>query len=193
VPETDNTAARGRPRRAATDRLIHDAALELLRTQGPGAVNIDTVAARSGVARTTIYRRYRSRDELMEALLEDLVEEGLPAPALPVPEKLLWLLEQVLEVLDKGIGPGGIAAVLVDSDPAFTSALRDRLANRLRVVEQAMTADIAAGRLSPRVDPDTLVGLLFGAYLSEVLRYGDPRRGWAARTVELLTPAVTQD
>jgi AcrR family transcriptional regulator len=172
--------------------VIRDAALELVRAQGPGAVNIDAVAARSGVARTTIYRRYRSRDELMEALLDELVEEGLPAPTLPVPEKLHWLLESILEVLDRGIGRGGIAAVLVDSDPVFTQALRTRMADHLRVLGEAMTADIDAGRLSPRVDPDTLVGLLFGSYLSEVLRYGEPRPGWARRTVELLAPAVTR-
>jgi hypothetical protein len=49
----------------------------------------------------------------------------------------------------------------------------------------------SAGRLSTRVDPDTLVGLLFGAYLSQVLRYGEPRPCWADRTAELLTTAVT--
>jgi len=193
VPVTEGSAARGRPRLAATDRRIRDTALELLRTQGPGGVNIDAVAARSGVARTTIYRRYRSRDELMEALLDEQMEEGRPAPMVPVPEKLRWLLESLLEVLEKGIGRGGIAAVLTDSDPAFTSALRARMDDRLRVLEQAVSADIAAGRLDPRVNPDTLVGLLLGACLSEVLRYGEPRSGWARPTVELLAPAVTSD
>jgi len=156
-------------------------------------VNIDAVAVRSGVARTTIYRRFRGRDELMHAVLNQLVEDGLPAPAAPVPEKLHWLLQSILEVLENGIGRGGIAAVLTDSDPEFTSALRGRMAERLRVLEEAMTDDIAAGRLKPQVDPDTLVGLLFGAYLSEVLRYGEPRPGWAERAVELLAPAVTTE
>jgi AcrR family transcriptional regulator len=181
---------RGRPRRAETDRSIRDAALELLRTLGPGAVNIDAVAARSGVARTTIYRRYRSREELMGAVLDEIVEPGLPVPTLPVPAKLHWVLERVLVVLEDGIGRGGTAAVLADSDPAFTAALRDRMADRLHELTQAMADDVEAGRLSPQVDPDTLVGLLFGAYLSEVLRYGAPREGWADRTVALLAPAV---
>ena len=189
----ERSSGRGRPRLAQTDQLIRNAALQLLRTEGPDAVNIDAVASRSGVARTTIYRRYGSRGELMQAVLDELVEEGLPAPTLPVSEKLDWLLQSILEVLDNGIGRGGVAAVLTDSDPEFTNALRDRMANRLRVLEQEMTADIDAGRLDPRVDPDTLVGLLFGAYLSEVLRYGEPRRGWAQRTVALLAPAVTTD
>jgi AcrR family transcriptional regulator len=181
---------RGRPRLAETDRLIRDAAAELLRAQGPGAVNIDAVATRSGVARTTIYRRYRSRDELMGAVLDDLVDSGLPAPTLPVPEKLAWVLERIFVLLEDGIGRGGTAAVLTGSEPAFTDALRARLADRLGGLRREMAADVGAGRLNPRVDPDTLVGLLFGAYLSEVLRYGEPRPGWTERTVDLLAPAV---
>ena len=193
MPRNDQGAGRGRPRLAATDRAIREAALELLRTQGPSAVNIDAVAGRSGVARTTIYRRYRSRDELMGAVLDGLVEAGLPAPTLPVPEKLRWVLERILVVLEHGIGRGGTAAVLAGRDPAFTTALRERLAEQLGMLRQAMAIDVEAGLLSPRVDPDTLVGLLFGAYLSEVLRYGEPRAGWARRTVELLLPAVSTE
>ena len=189
--EAERPSGRGRPRRAETDERIRDAALDLLRASGPGAVNIDAVSARSGVARTTIYRRYGSRDELMAALLDQLVDVGVPAPSLPVPEKLHWLLSSIHDVLEHGIGRGGTAAVLADSDPEFTDALRTRMAEQLRLLGQAMADDVDEGRLSPRVDPDTLVGLLFGAYLDELLRYGDPRPGWADRTVELLAPAVT--
>lgn len=186
-------AGRGRPRRAATDRAIRDGALALLRTQGPTAVNIDAVAARSGAARTTIYRRYRSREELLGAVLDELVDDDLPAPTLPVADKLRWVLERVLRVLDEGIGRGGTAAVLTDSDPGFTAALRERLADRLAALATAMAEDVDAGRLARRVDPDALVGVLFGAYLSELLRHGTPRDGWIDRTVDLLAPAVTPD
>lgn len=180
----------GRPRRAETDRAIRGAALELLRDQGPGAVNIDAVSTRSGVARTTIYRRYESRDQLLRAVLDDLVEVALPAPALPVADKLRWLLDRILLVMEEGIGRGGIAAVLTRSDPAFTSVLRERLAGRLGRLTEAMTEDIQTGRMSEDVDPGILVGLLLGGYLSEIVLHGEPRPGWAERTVELLERAV---
>jgi AcrR family transcriptional regulator len=189
--DAERSSGRGRPRRAETDERIRAAALELLRASGPGAVNIDAVSTRSGVARTTIYRRYGSRDELMAALLDQLVDVGVPPPSLPVQEKLHWLLDSIENVLEHGIGRGGTAAVLTDSDPEFTGALRARMAEQLRQLGRAMADDVEAGRLDPRVDPDTLVGLLFGAYLDELMRYGDPRPGWADRTVELLAPAVT--
>ena len=187
------TRRRGRPRLEVTDRSIVSAALQLLREKGPAAVNIDAVAARSGVARTTIYRRYRSRDELMSTALDELLDSQVPSPELPVAEKLRWVLERISHVLEHGLGRGGTAAVLTDSDPVFTSAVRKRMAERLGELRQGMADDVEAGRLSARVDPDTLVGLLVGAYLGEVLRYGAPRPGWTDRSIDLLAPAVSGD
>jgi AcrR family transcriptional regulator len=40
------------------------------------------------VARTTIYRRYRDREGLVAATLEKLGDEPLPAPGLPLEDKL---------------------------------------------------------------------------------------------------------
>lgn len=188
-----STANRGRPRLESTDQRIIDAALELLREKGPAAVNIDAAAARSGVARTTIYRRYRSRDELMTAVLEHLIDPAPLAPDLPVAEKLRWVLDRISDILENRLGPGGTAAVLADSDAVFTAAVRARLATRMSALADLMNLDIATGRLRDTIDPDTVLGLLVGAYLAEVLRFGSPRAGWADRAVEFLTPAVTPD
>jgi len=187
---TPARGSRGRPRLEQTNRRIVQAAVELLREGGPVVVNIDSVAARSGAARTTIYRRYRSRAELMTAVLHELVTAPLPAPELSVAEKLRWVLEQVSDVLDHGLGRGGVAAVLADSDPEFTLALRTRIADQLHSLTDMMAADITTGHLATHVDPDTLVSLLFGAYLAEVLRFGTPRTGWADRTADLLLIAI---
>lgn len=186
-----STPGRGRPRLESTDQRIVQAARELLRTKGPTAVNIDSVAARSGVARTTIYRRYRSRDELMGATLEHLIDPAPLAPELPVGEKLRWVLDRISDILENRLGPGATAAVIADSDPEFTAAVRARLATRLSALTDLMNADIKSGRLHAKVDPDTVLGVLVGAYLAEVLRFGSPRDGWTDRAVALLTPAVT--
>ncbi len=45
------------------DERITAAALDLLRAKGPKAVTVEAVAARADVAKTTIYRRYRDRQE----------------------------------------------------------------------------------------------------------------------------------
>ncbi|MEU4291668.1 hypothetical protein AB0E63_25860 [Kribbella sp. NPDC026596] len=53
-----------------------------------------------------------------------------------------------------------------------------------------MNLDIKTGRLRANVDPDTVLGILVGAYLAEVLRFGAPRKEWADRALAFLTPAV---
>ena len=131
------------------------AARELLHEKGPAAVNIDAAATRSGVARTTIYRRYRDRDALMRAVMEHLIDPEPLAPDLPVGEKLRWVLDRIRDILENRLGPGATAAILADTDPAFTTAVRARLNSRLSALADLMNADSKSGRLRSDIDPDT--------------------------------------
>jgi AcrR family transcriptional regulator len=177
----------GRPRSTATDDAIAAATLALLRDQGPEAVNVAAVATRSGVARTTIYRRYRDREELLVAALQSVTRQGEPAPELPVGDKLAWLVARTEDVLAGGIGLGGVAAVLAGSDPDLGAALRTALDDGLRPVRDQVRADVDAGRLAASVDPDALLDLVLGAFLAEALRHGTPPRPeWRQRTADLL-------
>ena len=177
---------RGRPRNPAVGERILGAALDLLRRKGPGALSIDTVSARSGVARTSIYRRYPDRQTLIAATLDRLVEVPTLAPHLPVEEKLRWVLTEVRQLVEDRLGRGGTAAVIADSDPDFTTALRHVLRDRLDALRTDIQSDVDSGILDPGVDPGALSGLLLGAYLGEVLQYGQAREGWADSTVTLL-------
>jgi AcrR family transcriptional regulator len=47
--------------------------LALLREGGPAAVTMEGVATHAGVAKTSIYRRYRNRGELLTAVLTDAI------------------------------------------------------------------------------------------------------------------------
>jgi AcrR family transcriptional regulator len=50
-------------------------ALELLAEVGFDAMSIEAIAARAGVGKTTIYRRYRSKEELIADAIEHIREE----------------------------------------------------------------------------------------------------------------------
>lgn len=182
---------RGRPRQPRTDQVIRDAALALLREQGPAAVNVAAVAARTGVARTTIYRRYRDRTELLAEVLHPVTDAGPPPEAGPVRDHLAWVLRRTAEVLADGVGPGGVAAVLTGSDPEFATALRASLERGLAPVRDLVEADIAAGDLRADLDPDLLLELVLGAYLAASLRRGTPDAQWVDRTAEQLAALVT--
>lgn len=66
---TDTTATpRGERTREATDRKLMRATLQIAVDRGISGVTIEEVARRSGVAKTTIYRRYHNADELLHEI-----------------------------------------------------------------------------------------------------------------------------
>jgi AcrR family transcriptional regulator len=186
----EQPSRRGRPRQRSTDDRIVAATLALVREGGPAAVTVEAVAARSGVARTTVYRRYRHRDDVLRAVMDRLVAQEVPPEHLTVRDKLRWVLTRARHVLEEGLGRGGVAAVLTDSAPEFTEAFRDALALHLQPLQDAIAADAEHGLLRADLDADAVVNLIFGSYLGEVLRYGQPRSDWMDRTVDVLVIAL---
>lgn len=59
---------RGERTREATDRKLMQATLQIAVDRGISGVTIEEVARRSGVAKTTIYRRYHNADELLREI-----------------------------------------------------------------------------------------------------------------------------
>lgn len=72
---TEPKRGRGRPRREGADDEILAVALAMLREQGYGALTVDAVAERAGVAKTTVYRRWPSKGALVAAAIAPLAAE----------------------------------------------------------------------------------------------------------------------
>src|SRR6478609_289910 len=67
------TSRRGAPRRgepSARERLV-ETAIELFYQEGIRAIGIDTVVARSGVSKSSLYRTFASKDDLIAAFAEE--------------------------------------------------------------------------------------------------------------------------
>ena len=58
---------RSDPRAVRSQQRAIDAALELIREVGAGRVTIESIAARSGVAKTTLYRQFDDLESLLFA------------------------------------------------------------------------------------------------------------------------------
>jgi AcrR family transcriptional regulator len=168
------------------DQRLHAAVLELLRDGGPGAVTVDRVAATSGVAKTSIYRRHSNRGELLTAVLStaiglpDVPEEG------DVREKIRAALEQTWHQMGVVLGPGGLAAIVGDSDPEFTGLFRAALQPYVDTLVGRIRDDVDAGLLRHGLDAEGVVSLMVGAYLGELVRHGEVAPEWLDRTLELL-------
>ena len=109
--------------REQTDRKIMRATLEIMISKGVAAVTIEEVARRSGVAKTTIYRRYKNADDLLQRI--QLEVAGLPdfSDLQPSRSGLQAMLERIQNCFDSEIGLKAVGVVLSsDNDSLKTIA-----------------------------------------------------------------------
>src|SRR5215475_3701301 len=92
----------GRPRSPAADEAILDATVELLGELGFLALTIEAVAARAGVAKTTIYRRWPTKDDLLFDAVACIKGPPIDPPGESVRSDLLWMLTRMRDGLFKG-------------------------------------------------------------------------------------------
>ncbi|WP_099042661.1 TetR/AcrR family transcriptional regulator [Mycobacterium neglectum] len=176
--------------RRDVDDSIADATLALLRTKGPRSVTVEAVAARSGIAKTTIYRRYSDRRDMLAAALSRVTTpEPLAVDAQPA-DRLRWLIHDAVKTIEVGIGFGGLAAMLTDDDPDFTKLFRRILARQRAELEAVIDAAKADGTFRDDVDGSTLVDAIVGAHIAERARTGRVAAGWEARLFDLFWPIV---
>ncbi|MDT5348589.1 MAG: hypothetical protein QOH91_1876 [Mycobacterium sp.] len=186
---TSRSATPNKP--VARDERITAAALDLLRTKGPKAVTVEAVAARAGVAKTTIYRRYRDREDMLAAALTSLTRPPPPADRSSLLPVLEWVVEQSFNAVEAGIGVGGVAALLTEVDPDFTELIRSLLVQHRNVLANVVRDASLADELREDLDVETMLDCIVGAYLAERARSGVVQPGWADRVLRALWPAFT--
>ena len=186
LPSPPEHPRRGRPRQAEVDQRLADAVLALLREGGPVAVTVEAVASRSGVAKTTIYRRFSDRGELLTTVLGNAIGSPEQLPDGPVRDKIRFALAEAWRQMAHVLGGGGLAAIVMDADPEFTGLFRAAL----RPYDEALVArieqDSRTGLLRPDVDADGVVSLFIGAYLGELVRRGRVDEEWLDRSLEMV-------
>jgi AcrR family transcriptional regulator len=172
------------------DEAIADAVIELLRAQGPKAVNVEAVAAQAGIAKTTIYRRYRNRKEMIAAALTSLASPPQPPDAASPQPVLEWVIEQSFKAIESGIGLGGVAALLTNEDSQFTELIRTLLIAHRAALATVVENAAATGQLRADIDIETVLDCIVGAYLAEQARSGKVQPGWTRRILRTLWPAI---
>jgi AcrR family transcriptional regulator len=147
---------------------VLDAALAQFEEQGYAGATIEAIAARSGVAKTTIYRWWTNRAALLVDVLVEMASTMVPMPQGGDPMRAMRA--ELRGIAGAMTGPLGslMTSLLGDAqqDPQVRSALIDGL---FHPRSQATAANIsraqASGALrsdvSPNVATDLLVGPLF--------------------------------
>ena len=182
----------GRPRSEQADRAIIDAALDLFAESGPDGLCIEQVAARAGVGKATIYRRWPGKEDL---LLDALA--GLKAP-LPEPkgESVRDDLAAVAEAIRmEAADPRRArqAALLLGEGTRYPRLIERYVATVVEpqrdVVRAILRRGVTTGELRGEIDIEAAVYMLTGAVLARSwLGQDKVERGFARRVVDdLLT------
>lgn len=156
-------------------------------------MTIEAIAAESGVAKTTIYRRHADREAVLRAALAAAMTPPREAPGDTPREKIRWAIDAAWRQTSQVLGRGGLSALVADTRPQFSELFRSVLTPYTDAIADLIRADVAAGTLRPDVDADVVVSLLFGAYLGELVRRGRVSKGFGERCVDLIWAALVPE
>jgi AcrR family transcriptional regulator len=164
--EQQTTDAAVDPRVERTCAAILDAARDLLMASGPDAVTHSHVATHARVSRTTAYKHYPTRADLLRATIEHV---GRPLPVELTGDIATDLRSFVADIVDD-LGKDEHSRAFItlmeraQHDPEI-AAVRDGLVCEVEEQFRAMVADaVAAGRLRDDTDVEIAMAGLMGAF-----------------------------
>ncbi|MEU8520792.1 TetR/AcrR family transcriptional regulator [Streptomyces sp. NBC_01216] len=169
--------AAGRPRSGEASVRILRATVELLAAGGAAGLSVEAVAARAGVSRPTVYRRWQDRTELIAAAVRDAFARANPeAPHTADPAAdLVTVLSNTIRLLT-GTDLGRVIAGLVSElprEPGLAAALHEVERERRLILREVLDRARQQGRLRP-ADVDLAVDMLLGPVYLRLLVTGDP-------------------
>ncbi|MEX2081177.1 MAG: TetR/AcrR family transcriptional regulator [Dehalococcoidia bacterium] len=160
------TAEQLDPRVLRSRELILGATAELLIECGYGGVTIEGVAERAGEAKTTIYRHWRSKSQLIFDAFESLLQRPTQRPAKPqLREELVTILEGLIRGATASRWAPALGAMVEagDRDDEVRTLVHDFLAERMWPFRRLLEKAVERGELAATLDVDAAVGMLAGS------------------------------
>lgn len=155
------------PRVAKTHAAVMAAATELLVEGGPEALTVDGVVARSGVAKSTVYRHWATRDDLVADVFDTCAPDvDEPDPSLPAADALRTLTRQLAGSLADPRWQRLLPALLLlklQHEPV--AGIQDDISDRqMEVGDRLLRRCVDEGVLAPSVldDVEGSLALLVG-------------------------------
>ena len=180
----------GRPRSEQADRAIIEAALSLFAESGPEGLCIEQVAARAGVGKATIYRRWPGKEDLLLDAIAAL-QAPLPEPAgRSVREDLVTLLGAIRDSIADPRRAREFALLLGEGAKyprLMARYVETVLEPRREVIRSVLRRGVATGELRDSTDIEAALFMLTGAVLArgKYDRSGMPP-GYVERVVDEL-------
>ena len=187
----DRARRPGRPREEATEQAITAAARQVLADKGVARMSMEHVAAKAGVAKSTLYRRWPSKVELaVHAVAATFDEIELTDHGSLEADMRAGIGEAARLLRDPSTG-GAYAALLAESarDPdGVGQRVRESLSTRLHALV-ALSVERAIGRGEIRrdmIDVDLLADVVVGSVMHRALATGEPDEAFVNGLIALL-------
>lgn len=164
------TVRRGRPRDSGMDGRILDAALAVYGRVGWLGFNLDGVAREAKVSKDALYRRWRTREQLLADTLSRRWDWVAAIDTGTIRDDLLALATRAFDTF---AGPYGEAALILRSDSrhfpevrTFEEPYRESIILQGRAIVRRA---IARGELPAATEPGLVMDLLVGATINHII------------------------
>jgi AcrR family transcriptional regulator len=181
---TPATRASGRPRSAEADAAILAATREALVELGWSKLTLGDVAMRAGVAKTTLYRRWAGKNELVVDAVAELFDELVLPDCGTLAADIEGVVLQYAAILARPEAKSGLMAVIAEStrDDALRERIRESIVERQkRLVLEGRARAQTRGELPPETDPaeaartvDLIFDVVAGTVVHRMLVSAEP-------------------
>jgi AcrR family transcriptional regulator len=185
----------GRPRSERAEQAILDAAIEAVGENGIDGVSCEDVAARAGVGKATLYRRWAGKEDLLIAAFGS-VKRPLPQPhGGSVRADLIALLTVVAADIDDPRFAQQFALLHGAGEryPRLVARYREEIVEpRRELIRVVLRRGIETGELRPDFDVEVAMLLLTGAVMARGKHDPTPAApGFVARAVDEVLLGIT--
>lgn len=187
------------PRSVAAEQAILNATLKILSEGGYSALTIDRVAATARASKTTIYRRWKTKEHLVLAVFSQFpMAEPVAGPSLEA--DLIAMFGQFAKIMDNSPLRGVLPKLVADcvNDPQLSAALIQVNERRRVPIRQVLNHAIQRGELPKDADIELAIDVIQGAISIRLYFLLDQLRAeWVRGLVKMLllgmgaTPVVT--
>lgn len=186
----DPPRAPGRPRSAHVDEAVIAAVLDLLAEGNVEALSIEAIAARAGVGKATVYRRWSNKDDLLLDAIRSL-KGTPPQPAgLSLRDDLVMLLAEMARAPDARAGKVLPCLIpMLQRSPKMFRLYQEAVEPRREVMRGVLRRGVESGQLRPDIDVELTVAMMTGAVLMQKLLRWHPDlddRDLPARVVDAM-------
>jgi AcrR family transcriptional regulator len=184
---------RGRPRSAEADRAILDATIGLLYEEGYSRMSMEAVAEAAGVGKTTVYRRYRDKADLVTAAIASMPGMDEMPDSGDTRADLLQMLQSVVRSKQRVQDMRLVGTLWAEQErnPELVKLFRERVIGpRRKMMLAILRRGQERGEVREDVDAGLVLEMLIGAHFARQFNGRPFPRDWAGQVVETIWPAL---